>query len=216
MPYELGRPLGRPNDTALQRDILVTLIGLLAATEGPVLADYRDDGASAADASDLSGMACPISFKRGPGDETPAGQARQEIGELQPWFDLARERRGRTTFGAAGLDIAGAADLLIAASESVPPKLAEGETADPALVKLAAEDLKAFYLEAAGAQPSAMGSRDFAAWLWTETAGGRLLHAVHRACVASPDPAWRLVGANYIVPRAFWARLGIDAKNWQT
>lgn len=208
MPYELGRPLGRPNDADLQRDILRTLIGLLAAGEGPVLADYHDATAASAEPADLSGMACPISFKRSGNDDSLAGQVRQEMAELLAWYDLARERRGRTTFGASGLDVGGVVDLLVAASEGAG-------AGDPARLKLAVEDLKAFYLEAAGAQPSAMGSRDYAAWLWTGTAGGRLLLAVQQACVTSADPAWRLVGANYIVPRAFWGRLGIDAKTWQ-
>lgn len=178
--------------------------------------DYEDATATAAEPSDLSGMACPISFKRGTSDDTLAAQVRQEITELLPWYDLARERRGRTTFGAAGLEIKALVDLLVAWSEGKPPPANAAAPPSVATLKLAVEDLKAFYLESAGAQPSALGSRDFANWLWSETAGGRLLVAVHKACVASPDPSWRLVGANYIVPRAVWGRLGIDAATWQS
>lgn len=173
-----------------------------------MLEDFPDDGMKT-DPSDLEGMVCPISFNRGTADETLAGQVRQEVRELVAWYDLAKERRGRSTFGAANLDIEGVVMLLAQWADGQPP------SAETATLKLAVEDLKVFYLEAAGAQPSRMSSTDMANWFWHETAGGRLLLAVHKACVGSDNEAWRLVGANYIVPRAQWERLGIDASSWK-
>ncbi len=215
VPYELGRPLGAPNDTALQTRILRALIALLDAPSGPVLEDFPDDDVTAADPNDFSGMTCPIAFNHAAAQDTSlTGQVRREIAQLLPWYDLARERRGRSTFGAAGLDIHALVGLLIAWSEGTPPA-SEGNLPHEATLKLAVEDLKAFYLEAAGAQPSPMTSAGFAHWLWHDTAGGRLLVAVHKACVAAPNPAWRVVGANYIIPRAQWSQLGINATSWQ-
>ncbi|MFM9939569.1 MAG: hypothetical protein ACKVP7_08745 [Hyphomicrobiaceae bacterium] len=218
VPYELGRPLGAPNDKTRQTSVLRALIALFEAPSGPVLEDFPDDGKTAAAPEDLSGMACPITFKRGADDTSLAAEVRGEIAQLQPWYDLARERRGRTTFGAAGLEIEDLVELLIAWADGTPPTSPAASLAPENQLKLAVEDLKAFYLEAANAQPtpgaSPLSSAELGDWLWRETAGGRLLVAVHRACIASAHPAWRVVGANFIVPRSQWTRLGIDASAW--
>ena len=214
VPFELGRPLGVPDDVAFQARVLRTLINLLDAPSGPVLEDYPEDVPHAG-ASDMTGMACPIRFERAAQkDETLAGAVRREIGQLQPWFDLGRERRGRTTFGAAGLEIGAVVDVLSAWADQRPSGTATADRTPLADLKLAVEDLKAYYLESAAAQPSGMTSRDFAEWFWGETEGAKLLAAVQRACVASSDPAVRTTGTNYIIPRAQWPRMGIDPSSW--
>jgi len=43
VPFELGRPLGIPNDPAFQRRILLATLQLFEAPSGPVLEDYPED-----------------------------------------------------------------------------------------------------------------------------------------------------------------------------
>ena len=40
VPFELGRPLGQPNDVPFQTRVLRACLGLLDAVSGPVLQDY--------------------------------------------------------------------------------------------------------------------------------------------------------------------------------
>ncbi len=40
VPFELGRPLGLPDDPALQTRVLVAALKLLEAERGPVLEDF--------------------------------------------------------------------------------------------------------------------------------------------------------------------------------
>ncbi len=43
VPFELGRPLGAPDNPELQRRILLSALELLEASEGPVLVDFPDE-----------------------------------------------------------------------------------------------------------------------------------------------------------------------------
>src|ERR1700679_3830914 len=53
VPFQLGRPLGEPEDPAFQRRVLLQALGLLERTDGPViLEDFPDDPPGWLDASD--------------------------------------------------------------------------------------------------------------------------------------------------------------------
>lgn len=62
VPFELGRPLGVPNDAAFQKRVMLAAFDLFNATEGPVLVDYPEDvpESELADEAALTGMVCPI------------------------------------------------------------------------------------------------------------------------------------------------------------
>ena len=148
VPFELGRPLGVPNDPAFQTRVLKAMLALLDAKAGPMLADYPED-APGGSATDMSGMACPIRFDRkGAAEETLEETILREIRELQPWYDLAFERRQRTTFGSSRLAIEDVAKFLARWQTEMPPASPHGDEPPEAVLKLAAEDLKVFYLEA--------------------------------------------------------------------
>jgi hypothetical protein len=72
----------------------------------------------------------------------------------------------------------------------------------PEAVKLAAEDLKAYYLEAASAQPGKKSSAQMADWFWGETAAGGLILSLRSLCLKSEDPMVKLLGTLLLVPRA--------------
>ncbi len=210
VPFELGRPLGVPNDAAFQTRVLRALIGLLDAKSGPVLADYGEE-APAPDPEDMTGMVCPIAFKSSNDTAVSlADRVRREAQDLQQWYDLSRERRGgRTTFGSAGLDPEALLGFLTGWLDGdVPDSPVAGHTPE-SLLKLAVEDLKAFYLEAMQAQPSAAGSRELYGWFWKETAAARLMVAIRDVCLASDLPQRRLMATNYLVPRAYFEHFGI-------
>src|SRR5262249_31726274 len=99
VPFELGRPLGAPGDTALQTRVLRAALALLEAPSRPMLVDFPDDAPTAADAS--TPPVCPVSFASPPEAlrETDLLRAalQREIAQLRTWYDLAMTRHGRTT-----------------------------------------------------------------------------------------------------------------------
>ena len=209
VPFELGRPLGAPNEPDFHRRVLGALLDLLAETRGPVLRDFTEE-APAADSADMEGMVCPVSFASPrKNDETVCDRVRREISALEPWYELSRQRRGRTTYGATGLEVAALLSFFSAwLSGETPPSPIAGQGVATAL-KLASEDLKAFYLEALQAQSSAKPSRVLYDWFWTEASAGAMLVTIRDIGLRSGDRAVRDTAANNLVPRAYFEHFGI-------
>ena len=203
VPFELGRPFGVPGDADFQRDVLRAALELLGADAGPVLADYPRD-APLSDANAGEGWACPISF--GPAADAKAGNAlAAEIARLQPWYDLSVQRRGRTTVGASGLELDRIVGLIGELLDPAPDEDVAAPSAN--LLKLATEDLKAFYFEAALAQPDGASSLAVQDWFWGETEAARALLRLRDALADSSDPAIRRFAGWLLVPQTQVHRL---------
>ena len=207
VPFELGRPLGAPDNPEFQLRVLRAALALLDRPDGPVLEEFPDP---APEPADYEGWACPVSLPRP--EAAPDGKHERfvvdEVARLRPWWDLARERRGRTTVGASGYEIEDAARLVSRYADGADP----GDT-DPARklyrsLKLACDDLMAFYTEAATAQPGAAASQDLSDWFWGETAGGKALLAVRERAAGEEDRGMRLLGSLLILPRSQVHRAG--------
>ena len=204
VPYELGRPLGVPGDPAFQRRVLEAVLGLFDEPAGPVLKDYPEDVPEGVQGSE-EGMACTVSFPPPDADDMGTGQALlNEIGQLRQWHQLALERRGRTTVGVSGLDIEAVAAFIGAVTDGESagrprPDLTLGET-----LKLACEDLRAFYTEAATIQPGQqhLTSQALSEWFWDETAAGKAFWALREVCRASDDEVMQAMGRYILVPRS--------------
>ena len=113
VPFELGRPFGPPDNPAFQTRVLLEALELFAAENGPVLKDFEEDAPQSAEAPAV--WACPINLPAPPedGDRNLLLETlKKEIARLAPWYDLAREKRGRTTMGASGLDPDALADFI--------------------------------------------------------------------------------------------------------
>ena len=206
VPFEFGRPLGVPGDADFQRRVLVAALKLLETTSGPVLADYPEDVPDPAPSENGEGWVCPVNLQppAAEADDALVSAFLAEVAELQPWYDIGLERRGGTTFGASGLDIAECGRFLgdFLNDDGAPatdrwPDLRAGD-----VLKIVLMDIKAFYLEAALARPGAASSRDLEDWFWGETNAGRVFLALQRKCAASDDPFIATLGRQFIVPRA--------------
>lgn len=208
VPFELGRPFGAPNEPAFQREVVRAALGLLESDDGPVLlADFPQDAPGAAEA-DGSGWVCPVTLAPPPGpEETELAVALvNEIGQLTPWYAVALETRGRTTFGASGLTIEDAARFVAAFVDGAPenprPDLPVAQ-----VLKLAFEDLRAWYTEAATARPGAASSAAVRDWFWGETTAGASLLRLHQALTKSEDKALKTFANGFLVPRTQQHRL---------
>ena len=79
---------------------------------------------------------------------------------------------------------------------SPQPGLSAGQ-----VLRFAADDLRAFYTEAAGSNTPYPSSRQLADWFWEETIAARVLIALRAAFLASADKEARAIG-HQLVPRA--------------
>ena len=99
-------------------------------------------------------------------------------------------------------------DFLLAWATGPRPESPHAQLSSPQLLKLGAEELKVFYLEAVTGQPGAISGRRAADWFWGETGASRLMDDVEN------DIGW--MGRNLMVSRDQWSRLGIEDRWWKT
>ena len=212
--FELGRPLGVPNDADFQRRVVKAALKLLESTNGPILADYPEDAPAARDrGDDEEPWVCPISLgppSDTPGDESMDAKISREMARLAPWHDLAVRKMERSTVGSSGLEMPDAAAFVLSfLSGEIPESPIDGARVDRAL-KWACDDIKAYYYEAMLAQPGAPTSGDLDAWFFGETTAGSVFFDLQKVLLRNADETFQLIGKQYLVPRLqqHWSPLG--------
>jgi hypothetical protein len=190
--FELGRPLGIPDDAGFQRRVAKAALDLLARTDGPLIADYPEH---IDEPADFTGWACPINLAPASVDSLAA-----EIDRLATWYDRSVAAQGRTTVGVSGLDMTAAGALVTLALDStLPPAQA---------LKEALDDLRAYYLEAASAFPDAGTAATRKKWFWEETRLAKAMLALQPRLAASDDPQHKILGNLTMIPASERHRLG--------
>lgn len=212
VPFELGRPFGLPNDPAFQTKVLKAVLGLLEAPSGPVLEDFPEDAPvdkSPKDDGDGEGMVCPISFPPGPPDDSLRAALMRELGQMEPWYERAVELRGgRSLFGVSGLNIDRVAGYILAFVEGETPASPNPDIGATQMLKLACDDLKAYYLNAVTAQPGFGTNAASANWFWDETTAGQVLATLRERLSGSTDETLKALATVFLVPRSELARKG--------
>ena len=206
VPFMLGRPLGVPDDAPFQRKVLLALLALLEEPGGgPLLRDFDEDAPLVANVED-SGAACPVNFSRPPvqaqGEHALTQALREEIAQLRPWFELARRKHGRSTVGVSGLTPEQAAEFVISQIGESPQPGCNPKIPLAKSLKLACDDLRAFYEEAASAQPGHLTASALERWYYVDTVAGQVLHRLRDHCLASDDNAMQLIGKLILIPRS--------------
>lgn len=135
--FELGSPLGIPNDAGFQHRVAKVALDLLERTDGPLIADCPEH---VDEPADFTGWACLIGHAPASVQSLSA-----KIDRLATWYNRTVEGQGRTTVGMSGLGMASAGALVTEALDGAVP------TAQA--LKEALDDLRAYYLEAAPAFP---------------------------------------------------------------
>lgn len=190
--FDLGRPLGIPDDPPFQRRVVKAALDLLARTDGPLIADYPEH---VPEVTDFSGWACPINLAPSQVESLVA-----EIDRLAPWYDRAVANLGRTTVGVSGLDMPAAGALVSRALDGALP--------EAQALKEAVDDLRAYYLEAASAFPDPGSAVVRKKWFWDETKLAQALLALQPKLAASADPQHRILANLTLIPAAERHRLG--------
>lgn len=204
VPFELGRPFGVPHNPPFQSQVLLSALELLEAQIGPVLEDFPID-APISDSQHIQ-VACPVHFVASTENKSEIDTLLQafqsEVSQIQTWYDLGIQINGRTTAGLSGLTLSEIFSYLsaIVQNHSVNPPI-EGESESVA-IKMASEDLKAFYFEAVAAQPgSSKNSQALQDWFWSSTAAARILYIIREMCLERPGNEYQLLGKLLLVPR---------------
>ncbi len=185
VPFPLGRPLGPPNRSDVQLDVLRQTLGLVNQPNGPVLIDYPDTVED--DIQPEDGWSCPVVFP-GIQPETESGalkvQLRTEVQFLRPWFDEGVRKRGRTTVGTSGKgaeSIGEMLEILATFSADAEMTIPNGYSHPmPELLRYLSADIRAFYSEAAISKPSPTlpTPDDLEEWFFLETVAGDVIYEV--------------------------------------
>jgi hypothetical protein len=199
-----------PGDAAFQTRVLLAALKLLEAGEGPVLEDFPEDAPRSG--TPVTTIACPVSFAGKQEDlddhQRLAAAFREEIAGIRNWYELAVQKRGRTTFGVSSLDIDQIVDFVCGFLMGSTPDNPRDDIALGYTLNLAVDDLKAYYYEAATAQPGqeSPSSEVLNRWFWTETAVSKALYNLRDICNQSEDGLLKLVGSILLVPVEFASR----------
>lgn len=205
VPFELGRPLGAPNEPDFQRRVLHDCLALLERPSGPVLEDFPDLPPGE-DEEEAHGWACPVNFAPPVDDVSDADLVHQsllqEVNLLRPWYEEAVRNYKRSAFGISGKtpeEIARfLAGFVIDPEGTAPP--VDGETIGVGFKRLA-DDLRYFYTEAAIARPDQRTrDLDVANWLWGETTLGKVLVLIRDYAMETEEPSMKALAITAMVP----------------
>jgi hypothetical protein len=184
--------------------VLLAALKLLEASSGPVLEDFPEDATASGDISAV--WACPVNLSGEKANLSNAEQLREafkrEMILLRSWYDLAVKKRGRTTVGVSGLNLDAIGDFISAFLENGIPENPRRDLPLGLMLKLAVDDLKAYYFEAVTAQPGQglPGSDRLADWFWGETVAAKVLFTVKQSCLNSNDAMLQAVGTRLLIP----------------
>jgi hypothetical protein len=204
VPFQLGRPLGEPEDPAFQHRVLAHALGLLERADGPViLEDFPEDAPNWHDTPGWTPPDLPACAR----PDTPDGWRvafAAELAALRPAWDAARGRFGRSSVGLTAREPeewpAICARFLAGETPPIPP------IAAPALgLRHLCDDIKALYGEAAQATGRAPSARQVDGWFWRESIAGKMLLALRAVALGSPSNALRTAGGRFFVPAPYLA-----------
>jgi hypothetical protein len=190
VPFELGRPLGPPMDPDFQRGVLQAALELLESEAGaPLLVDYPLDDP---DAEPDPAWQCPVAVG--------APDLVREIAQVKPHYERAVEIYGRTTVGLSDIPIEKAGAFLSAYLADEKAERPRAGMSPASLMRFCADDVKAYYLEAAGSGDGSPSSRQMTDWFWNQTVAGAVIKDLRRGSAGSPDKQRQALGDKGIVP----------------
>jgi hypothetical protein len=202
--FDLGRPLGVPNNPEFQLSVLKHALQLFAVRSGPVLENYPYD------APDSGGkpvqVACPVNFSHRPAATSSVGQLTElfaaEMDQMRSWYNIALKKKNRTT-GVSGLSPANVAKLLTGFIEEETRTALIEDPVLPDKLRMSCEDIKAYYFEAVSAQPGQpTDSKSLADWFWGETSAALVINKIREICLEDTSGKLALHGKLLLVPRS--------------
>jgi hypothetical protein len=174
VPFPYGYALGKPNDPEFQHKVLIAALELFRAATGPVLTEFPENADAPVrliQASDVQNV-------------NTAGDPADELTAMRRYYEQWVEQHGqRTSVGNSGVPsrrFRGLVRYLQAYVEGAPCDYRErpADVSEVRFLRQAADDLKAFMLEARMQQRPNDTDNTLHEWFWKETAVGLLLARV--------------------------------------
>jgi hypothetical protein len=193
-----------PNDAPFQTKVVLAALKLFEASSGPLLEDFPEDAPALEDIN--AAWACPVNLSAEKANLSNTEQLREafkrEMILLRSWYDLAVKKRGRTTVAVSGLNLDAIGDFISAFLDNGIPENPRKDLPLELVLKLAVDDLKAYYSEAVTAQPGQrlQGSDRLADWFWGETVAAKVLLTIKQSCLNSNDAMLQAVGTKLLIP----------------
>ena len=168
-----------------------------------MLEDFPDDAPYEDLGDEPEGLVCPVSFppRHVPGPRPLAEELTEEAAQLQAWHELAVRHHGRTVLGVTGLPIEDLIRYVAAWTGDVPPAPYRPDMSAGDALKLACDEVKAFYYEAKAVQPGRHRSAAIETWFWMDTAAGRAFLAIRDKAAASDEKSMQRLASLTLVPR---------------
>lgn len=201
VPFELGRPLGQPNNHVLQREVLEQALRLLESDNGPSLIsdfDQSNDGTQTDESwSPPATVFSDLDMTNATDLKT---RLKDEIETLTPSYALAKKTRGRSTVGVSRLTMGEIAEHVTSFIDEPHQESPREDLSSAMVLRFGVDDLKAFYAEAAshGGSPS---SWQLGNWFWRDTVAGQILISLREAAMDQSDKRFNIVGSKFLVPR---------------
>ncbi len=126
-----------------------------------------------------------------------------EVIQMRAWYDLACQKKKRTATGVTGFSFQETAEFLSAFvnGDLTKEKMINTPLSDS--IRMAAEDLKAYYFEAVSVQPGQpTDSLSLANWFWGETVAALVINYIRKICIEDGDKEMELLGKLLLVPRS--------------
>lgn len=201
VPFMLGRPFGVPDDAGFQRRVLLAALALFEREAGPVLEDFPEEAPHQRIGTPADSLSCPVSFPRVQAEGTLHERLLDEVAQLLAWHEVARRHRGRSTVGLTGLQPDALAAYLLSWLGDAPQPSYRADIPDAQAIKLAADELKAFYYEAKSVQPGSHTAASIESWFWLETVAAQAYLALRARAKASGLPVLATLATGSLVPR---------------
>jgi hypothetical protein len=174
VPFPFGFALGNPDDPPFQQQVLSAALGLLSENDTPVLAEFPED----ADAQPVLLQASAAQADAANRNGDPADEVTALRGYYERWVD---EHEGRTMVGLSGVPqrrfrgLVRAMQAFASGDDTAFVDLAPEDVPPARFVRLASDDLKAFFMEARFSQRPNDRDDELQRWFWSETAMGNLI-----------------------------------------
>ena len=208
VPFILGRPLGAPNEPAFQHRVLKEALDLLQETQWPVLKDFNEEAPADELGFYSENLVCPVSFPTKTVEGDLQGRLLNEIAQLQAWYSLAKNVKGGTTTGITKCTPEELGEFIGSwLTDSPRQSLKDLDYPMGALLKLATDELKAFYYEAKSVQPGKHTALSIQDWFWFETTAGEIFLQLKEKAVNLADASFKGLATTSLVPRVIQQRI---------
>ncbi len=189
VPFELGRPLGPPSNPEVQLQVLRQALGLIETAQQAIIEDFETDDP----------RATPAKVWNAPGIDAMTTVA-EECAALKVYYQQQCVSQSRTSVGVAKTPIIELAELFDHVYQHNKLKEIREDISSRLMFRLALDDLKAYYIEAAlgnNKQPSSVQIYD---WIWKDTLLGKQMRELRKRFMESDDKKISDLGAKFIVP----------------